>query len=174
MQPRGRRLLSSSSSGALSLPLNEPPAKRSGSVPKIAGLLRHGNGGTRERRFDEARDNALSIVRRWPKDVKALSLLASAKMAEDRVLGLFFRMIATCMRLEQTWLGKLLILVILVACFAVGRGLADAHAGHGARTDGRLCAHAAPCRVSARLSHSSRVVASEAQSEASRGFLNGT
>ncbi len=61
----------------------------------------------REGRPEEARDNALGILRRRPKDTKGLTLLASAKMAESRWLGIFFWVIAFCMRVERTWLGKL-------------------------------------------------------------------
>lgn len=60
-----------------------------------------------ERRFDEARDNALSILRRWPKDVDGMTLLASAKMGEHRLLGMLFCAIAAGMRLERTRYGKL-------------------------------------------------------------------
>ncbi len=70
-----------------------------------------------ERRFDEARDNALSILRRWPKDVEAMSLLASAKMADHRLLGMLFRGTAACMRLERTRYGKLSYWVMLGVYF---------------------------------------------------------
>lgn len=61
----------------------------------------------RERRFDEARDNALRILRRAPNDNDGLTLLASVRMAEHRSLGIFFRAIGACMRVERTELGKL-------------------------------------------------------------------
>jgi cellulose synthase operon protein C len=73
----------------------------------------------RERRFDEAHDNALSILRRWPKDEKGMTLLASAKMGEGRLLGVFFRMLATSMRLEQTRLGKLFPFAMLGVFFVL-------------------------------------------------------
>jgi tetratricopeptide (TPR) repeat protein len=88
----------------------------------------------RESRFDEARDNALSILRRWPKDVKGMTLLASAKMGEDRLLGTFFRVIAARMRLEQTRLGNLWlfvmlgIILVLIAPWNVDDGLTLARA----------------------------------------------
>ncbi len=90
-----------------------------------SSLYLMGMAALRERRFDEARDNALSILRRWPKDAKGMSLLASAKMGEDRWLGIFFRVIATRMRLEQTRRGNLLLLVmigIIVMLIAPWRG----------------------------------------------------
>jgi tetratricopeptide (TPR) repeat protein len=90
-----------------------------------SSLYLMGNAALRERRFDEARDNALSILRRWPKDAKGMNLLASAKMGEDRWLGIFFRVIATRMRLEQTRLGNLLLLVmtgIIIVLIAPWRG----------------------------------------------------
>jgi tetratricopeptide (TPR) repeat protein len=73
----------------------------------------------REHRFEEARDNALSILRRWPKDNKGLTLLASVKMGESRLLGIFFRVIAACMRLERTWVGKLSIFAMLGVYFVM-------------------------------------------------------
>lgn len=120
-----------------------------------SSLYLMGMAALRERRFDEARDNALSILRRWPKDVRGMSLLASAKMGEDRWLGIFFRMIATRMRLEQTRHGNLLLLgmtgiiILLVAPWRGDDDLPSVEPGFGWAIRGIL--HRADVSFTARV-----------------------
>jgi Flp pilus assembly protein TadD len=47
-----------------------------------------------ERRFDEARDKALSILQLWPNDMEGMTLLGPSKMKEHQLRDKLFRVTA--------------------------------------------------------------------------------